>query len=317
MILVTGATGLIGRHLVPRLLAEGLPVRVILPLRAPALRHIPWLDQVTITPGTIHNPSALHQAMSDVHTVFHLASAQWWGRRRDLERIDMGGTASVITAARASRIGRIILMSHLGAAPSSAFTLMRVKGRVEDAVRASGLAYTIVRSGIVFGVEDRFVNGIAAMLRGNPAIFVQPGAGDNLLHPIFIDDLTEALFRSLETLNTVDRTIEIGGAEYVTYNEMVRTVMRVTGAPRAIVSIPPYMMRRLTGTIHRVLPRWPITPQWYDILASNRTAGLGNLYDLFGIRPVRFEDTIVGYMRGRHYAPEMFQAVLRRRVGHA
>jgi len=317
MILVTGAAGLIGRHLVARLLAEELPVRVLLPLRGGRAPQPPWTASVPIVPGSIDDPTALHQAMTDVHTVYHLASAQWWGRRRDLERIDLQGTHAVIGAARSARVGRIITMSHLGASPSSAYTLMRVKGQAEEAIRASGLAYTIVRSGIVFGREDRFVNGIATALRSNPAIFIQPGDGENLLHPIYIDDLIDALVRSLEALSTVDQTIEIGGPEYVTYNEMVRTVMRVTNAPRSIFSVPPYVLRTLTNTIRRVIPRWPITPQWYDILASNRTAPLGNMYELFGIRPVRFEDTLVTYMRTRRYAPELFRAVLRRRVGHA
>lgn len=315
MILVTGAAGLIGRHLVARLIEEELPVRAVLPTRSDRTLQVPWAGLIPIVPGTIHDQAALHQAMTDVHTVFHLASAQWWGRRRDLERIDLRGTQAVITAARAARIGRIVVMSHLGASPSSAYTLMRVKGQVEELVRNSGLAYTIVRSGVVFGREDRFVNGIATALRANPAIFMQPGQGESLLHPIYIDDLIEALVCSLETLNTVDQTLEIGGPEYLTFNEMVRTVMRVSAAPRTLVSVPPYVLRWMTGIVRRVAPRWPMTPQWFDILAGNRTAPLGNLYDTFGIRPVRFEDTLLTYMRGRHYTPELVRAVLRRRIG--
>ncbi len=315
MILVTGAAGLIGRHLVTRLINEGLPVRAILPLRGGRTPNVPWAGLIPIVPGTIHDQAAMHQALTDVHTVFHFASAQWWGRRRDLEWIDLQGTQAVIAAARAARVGRIVVMSHLGASPSSAFTLMRVKGRVEEQVRNSGLAYTIVRSGVVFGREDRFVNGIAAALRANPLFFMQPGQAEGLLHPIYIDDLVEALFRSLETLNTVDQTLEIGGPEYMTFNEMIRTVMRVTGAPRTLVPVPPYILRWLTGITRRVAPRWPMTPQWFDILAANRTAPLGNMYDTFGIRPVRFEDTILTYMRGKRYTPELVRAVLRRRVG--
>jgi hypothetical protein len=55
-----------------------------------------------------------------------------------------------------------------------------------------------------------------------------------------------------------------------------------------------------------------MTPQWFDILASNRTAKLGNLYDYCGVRPVRFEDTLVTYMRGRRYGPELLRFMFRR-----
>ncbi|MBX3062143.1 MAG: NAD(P)H-binding protein [Anaerolineae bacterium] len=315
MILVTGATGLVGRTLVQRLTSEGHPVRALTSTAVSQRdsKHPLFPESVQILSGSLHNEQTLHQAMTGVHTVFHLAGAQWWGRRRDLDYVDLKGTGNIIAAARSARIGRLVVMSHLGAAPSSAFLLLRAKGQVEDQVRASGLAYTIFRSGVVFGPEDVFVNGLAMVLRANPAIFLQPGQGEGLLHPIYIKDLIEALVRSMETLNTVDQTLEIGGPEYMSFNEMVRTVMRVTQTPRSIVPVPPYMLRAYTSLLQRLFPAWPITSQWFDILASNRTAPMGNLYDLFGIRPVRFEDTITTYMRGRHYTRELMRNLLRRR----
>jgi uncharacterized protein YbjT (DUF2867 family) len=313
MIVITGATGFIGRTLADRLSSDGYPVRVLLPASRHHRQEFPWASNVSTVEGSLYESESLHRALTGAHTVFHLASAQWWGRRRDLERIDLQGTRNLITAARSARIGRLVIMSHLGAAPSSAFLLLKVKGQVEELVRASGLAYTIFRSGIVFGPGDSFVNGIAMLLRSNPLTFLQPGQGDGLLHPIYINDLVNALVRSLENLNTVDSMVEIGGPEYMTYNEMVRTIMRVTDARRMLVSVPPYMLRSMTTLMSSLIPRWPMTPQWLDILASNRTAPLGNLFDIFGVRPVRFEDTIVTYMRGRHYFPELLRTTLRRR----
>lgn len=315
MILVTGATGFVGRALIERLTGAEHPVRIL--LTAARTSESAWPPEVTIAQGSIHDLESLHQAMIGVHTIYHMASAQWWGRGRDLERVDLQGTANVITAARSARIGRLVVVSHLGAAPSSAYTLLRAKGQVEEMVRASGLAYTIFRSGIVFGPGDNFVNGIAMILRANPLIFLQPGQGESLLHPIYVKDLVEGLIRSLENLHSVDQTLEIGGPEYMTFNEMVRTVMRVTATRRVLVPVPPYLLRALTNISSRLIPYWPMTPQWMDILASNRTAPLGNMFDLFEVRPVRFEDTIITYMRNRRYGREMLRAVLRRRARSA
>jgi uncharacterized protein YbjT (DUF2867 family) len=311
LILVTGGTGFVGRHLVTRLMAAGLPVRCLLPEHKVA--HLPWENPPEIIIGNILDEEALFRAVTGVHVVFHLENAQWWGRARDLDRIELSGTRALITAARAARVGRIITLSHLGASPSAAYPLLRYKGMVEDAIRTSGLAYTILRSGLIFGEDDAFVNHLAMQLRANPLVFLMPGRGEVVLHPIYIGDVITALVASLETLDTVDQVIEIGGPEYITLSDLIHTVMRVTNSPRIVIGVPPYVLRWLMRIYSRLLPRSLITPQWLDILATNRTAHLGNLYQYFGIRPRRFEDTLLTYMRGRRYAGALLRYSLRRR----
>ncbi|GAB4570200.1 MAG: hypothetical protein Kow0077_03860 [Anaerolineae bacterium] len=312
MILVTGATGFIGRTLVPRLAADGWPVRVFVPGRPGAKPALPYRTEVDVFVGNPYDLADVAAAMDRVHTVYHLASAQWWGSVRDLERVDVNGTKVLVEAARKARTGRLIVMSHLGAASASAYPLLRAKGRVEEIVRASGVPFTIVRSGIVFGEQDRFVNGVAMLLHTNPLVFLQPGEGENLLHPVYISDLVAALVACMENLETVDRLLEVGGPEYVTFNEMVRTVMRVTGTGRTIISIPPHTLRFLTRLFYRLVRRWPATPQWFDIVANHHVADLNSLPDSFGIKPVRFEDTLLTYMPGRRYGFELLRFLVRR-----
>ncbi len=311
MILVTGATGFIGRHLVTRLMADGRQVRCLLPARR--AKVLPWLQPPELVTGDVLNDESLFRAVSGVHTIFHLENAQWWGRPRDLERIELVGTRNLITAARSARVGRIVTLSHLGASPAAAYMLLRVKGMVEDEIRSSGLAYTIIRSGVAFGKEDSFVNHIAMMLRANPAFFLMPGRGEVALHPIYVDDLITAMVQALESVDTVDAVLDIGGAEYITLVDLIRTVMRVSGMQRIIVPVPPYLLRWITAVYTRILPRSLMTAQWLDLLATNRTAPLGNTYNFFGIHPRRFEDTLLTYMRGRGYWLPMVRYTLRRR----
>jgi NADH dehydrogenase len=313
MILVTGALGLVGRPLVTALLESGLSVRVLVPQRWQ--RRLPWLDsRLEVYPGTLFDPETLYRAMSGVHTIIHLASAQWWGGPRDLEYVDLEGTKKVLEAGRSARVGRVIVLSHIGAEPASGFALLRVKGQMEQAVKNSGLAYTILRCGILFGPEDDFVNHLAMALRSNPFFIFQPGAGESLLNPLYVDDLVAAVVRSLELLELVDSTLEIGGAEYMTFHELLRTVMRVSRCQRTIVEFPPYLLRSWAA-LWRLIPfiRFPITPQWYDILAGNRTAELGNLYNYTGVRPHRFEDTLLTYMPQRYYGLEYLRFMFSRR----
>lgn len=290
---------------------RGYSVRLLLPEHR--AHRLPWANPPEIVVGSILDEEALFKAVTGAHLIIHLENAQWWGRRRDLERVELTGTRQLITAARAARVGRIITVSQLGASPSAAYTLLRVKGQVEEAIKASGLAYTILRSGIVFGEDDAFINHIAMQMTANPLFFLMPGQGEVVLHPIYIADLVEAIVGSMENVDTVDAVVEIGGAEYVTLADLLRTIMRVSGKRRLIISVPPYVLRWLTALFAAILPRSLITSQWLDILATNRTARLGTAFQYFGIHPRRLEDTLLTYLPKRRYAWALLRYSLRRR----
>ena len=315
MILITGATGLVGRHLVRRLMRESVPTRALLPERR--MRRLPWDAADPFAPevftGAVADEEACFRAVTGCHAVIHLESAQWWGRRRDLEQVELAGARVLASVARAARVGRIITLSHLGAAPSSAYILHRVKGEVEDILRSSGVAYTIIRSGIVFAPEDAFVNHIASMLRGSPGVFLMPGRGEVVLHPMYIDDLVEAIYRSLHRVRLVDATVEIGGPEYMSLRDLILTIMRVARMRRLVIGVPPYLLRWITAVYSRVLPRSLMTAQWLDILAANRAAPLGGTYDHFGFQPRRFESTLLDYLPQRAHFLGLLRDTFRRR----
>lgn len=315
MILITGATGFVGRNLVRRLMQTEYPLRCLLP--ASRTRRLPWDAEAPNAPeiiiGTVLDEEAVYQAVTGVHTIIHLESAQWWGRQRDFERLELAGTRNIIAAARAARVGRIITLSQLGAMPSSAYMLHRYKGQAEELVRNSGLAYTILRSGLLFGEEDTFINYIALMLRSNPLFFLMPGAGEVSVHPMYVQDLVTCIERSLELVSVVDQVLEVGGPEYTTLHDMLLTIMRVTRMRRVLISVPPYALRFLSRLYNLILPRSLMTPQWMDILATNRTTQLGNVYNYFHFQPKRFEDTLLTYLPKQRHSLKLLRETFRRR----
>ena len=322
MILITGSTGFIGRHLTRMLLRLNLPVRLLLQQGedidriGQGVEPDEWAAmqaRIEIVAGDILDEESTYRAVTGVSTIIHLLSAQWWGRPRDLDRIDVSGTRNLIVQARSARVGRIIYISQIGASVSSGFILHRIKGEVEAMLHKSGLAYTIIRPGIVYGEDDSFINHIAMSLATNPLFYLMPGQGEVALHPIYIDDLTDALIGALENTDVVDRTIEIGGPEYMPFDDMMYTIMRVTGMQRALIPVPPYLLRLLVSLYRRVFRRTLMTSQWLDILAAGRTTQLGNTFQHFGLRPQRFEDTLLTYMPDRPYRRQAFAYVFRRR----
>ncbi|MEL6270936.1 MAG: NAD(P)H-binding protein [Chloroflexota bacterium] len=316
MILITGATGFIGRHLVRRLLRHDYRVRCLIPEYK--LRDFKWNVEEDgpapeVVVGTLLDEEVIYRAVTGIHTVIHLESAQWWGNERDLERVDLTGTRKLVEAARSARVGRIVVLSHLGATTAAAYPLMRVKGAVEDVVRSSGLAFTILRSGVVFGEEDSFCNHIAMLLFSNPFIFLMPGRGEVVLHPIYIGDLITLLEQTLENMDTVDQVIEVGGPEYITLIDLIRTVMRVSGRYRMIIPVPPYVFRWINRGTRVILRRTLLTPQWLDLLATNRAAQLGTVTRYFDIRLRRLEDTMLTYMPRQNSMADALRYLFRRR----
>ncbi len=300
MILVTGATGFVGRHLVASLLTQGRPLRCLVPPGRDLSRLSPLgLPAPELAGGHVLDEESLFRAATGVHVIFHLAGAQWWGRTRELERYEVTGTHNLVRAARAARVGRIVTLSHLGAARTAAWPLLRVKGLVEDIIRDSGLAWTIIRSGLIFGEEDSFINALVLTLRASPFVFLMPGRGEVVLQPIYIDDLVTALGATLERPALVDARVEIGGPEYISLRDLLRTLMRVWRMPRLLVSVPPWLLRRVAVLYSRLLPRVMLTPQLLDLLAVSRVTQIGNAWNYFGVRPRRLEDTLLGW-QARH-----------------
>ncbi len=287
MILVTGATGFIGRALVRQLSESGQEVRVLL-RPSPRSPRLPKGVPVEVAVVSLNDERGVRAALRGVHQVFHLASAAGYGRRGNLFTTDIEGTRTLTDAAKDAGVERLLFLSHVGADRASAFPMHKAKGIAEEFIRKSGLPYTIIRSTIVFGAEDRFTNNIATTLRSVPFFFPLPGDGRVLLQPLWVEDLVTALTWALQNPDMLNETYEIGGGEYFTFRQVVEILMGVTHAQRAFVPLSIPTMRALFVTLDPLLPKADISTYWLDYIAVNRTCPVENLPRAFGLMPARF-----------------------------
>lgn len=309
MILITGATGFVGRALVPRLVESGAAVRcVIRPSKDTPRLPRGVSMQVAIAP--LSDARGIRAALSGVHTVIHLASAEWQGSLGDLTTVDYEGTRLLIELAREAGVQRLVYMSHLGADRASAYALHRIKGLIEELIRKSGIDYMILRSGLLFGAEDAFTNALAMMLHAIPGVFFIPGDGRTLLQPLWIEDLITCIEWGLDDPALRNLTIKIGGPEFLPFRQIVELVMAQTGISRQLVPVGRPYLRFGARWLERLLPRSPFTTRWVDHLAVNRTCELTNVTRYFGLRPSRFEHRL-DYLSGRDW-PQVRRAFIRR-----
>ena len=307
MILVTGATGFVGRALLPRLAEAGLELRCLVrpSRRSPRLpRGIP----VQVSIASLADARGLRAALVGVDTLIHLAGAEWHGRRGDVFGVDAAGTRALVEAAREAGVGRIVYLSHLGADRASAYPVLKAKGIAEEFVRQSGLTYTIVRSTLLYGAEDVFLNVVAALVKLGPGLFLMPGDGRISLQPLWVEDLVTCLEWSLSDLTSLNQTIALGGPEFITFGQMVQTVMEVLGVRRLVIPVRPPFLRAGAWLMEQILPRSPLTTRWLDYLAVNRTCELTSVTQYFGLKPARFVNT-VDYLRDKKWFIEMTRLI--------
>ncbi|MBN1429243.1 MAG: NAD(P)H-binding protein [Anaerolineae bacterium] len=310
MILVTGATGFVGRHLVPRLTIDaGLSVRVLL-RPGSDVNRLPRPLTVHTVVGEITDANTLLAAMDGIHTVIHLVGTETRGRHARLNEVDVEGTKVVIEAALAACVGRIIYVSRLGAEKASAFPVLRAKGEIEERIRDSGLAYTIFRSGVLFGKGDRFSEHIGMLARTFP-FYMVPGDGEVVFQPLWVDDLVTCLVMSLENFDLIDTITSIGGPEFLTYRRLVMRVMHTINSRRPIIGVPMLAHRSLTWFLDGLFARWPLTEQWTEMLSTTQTAEMGSIERYFGFRPTAFDVGLLStYMKRRFYALELIHYAL-------
>jgi uncharacterized protein YbjT (DUF2867 family) len=253
----------------------------------------------------------LRAAMHGVDTVYHLAGGEAEGGRANLQLVDIDGTRNLAEAAASAHVERIFYLSHLGADRGAGFPVLKAKGIAEDYIRKSGIPYTIVRGSILFGPGDSFTTGLAMLLAAAPGLMPLPSKGETLVQPLWVEDLVTCLAWALDAPETVGQTYEVGGSEYISLREVVKTIMEVTHQPRLLVNWPTQFMRLITILIESFFPRFPTSIFWLDYLAVNRTCPVDTVPRVFGLMPARFTSRL-DHLRGVHWTRTLLRTIFTR-----
>ena len=249
-ILVTGATGYIGGRLVPRLVEQGRRVRVLARSRARALSRS-WADHVEVIAGDVLNPQSLSQALAGVDTAYYLVHSMSKGG--DFHEMDIQAARTFGEAAAEAGVRRIIYLGGLGVADASLSPHLRSRQETGQALRASGVSVTEFRSGIVVGTGSISFEMIRYLVERLP-VMVCPRWVYSRIQPIAVDDLLDYLVAALDTPESRDRTIEIGGEDVTTYKGLMLDYAKARGLRRLLLPVPVLTPRLSSYWVHWFTP---------------------------------------------------------------
>lgn len=282
-IFLTGATGFVGRNMLKRLLENGHSVRALVRERE-RLDEPPGLAYI---PGDIVSGAGLGQGMQGCDAVIHLVGIIAEKGRNTFEAVHHIGTRNVVETAKRNGIQRFVQMSALGVRADGVAAYQTSKWKGEEEVRRSGIAYCILRPSLIFGPGDGFVTQMMEMMNKAPLFRPVPGDGSFRFRPVFIDDVTFCFVSALTNDAATNQTIELGGADELTLNDVLSEIARCAEVNKPVVHVPlPLMFAG--AALAGILPNPAVTVDQLRMLREGSTCNLGPMIHIFGLQPRGF-----------------------------
>jgi NADH dehydrogenase len=297
-VLLIGGTGYVGDVMRHRLREAGHAVTLLVrPSSSPAEYEREGFATVE---GDVTDPGSLVRALERVmpEAVINLVAVIKEKGDVTFERLNYQGTVNVIDAMRRAGAGRLLQMSAVGAGNSPEHPYHYTKWKAENAVKESGLSWTIFRPSIVFGPgkHPQFVTQLADVVRMAPVVPVV-GDGRSRFQPIHLDDVAAAYERAVrDPATTAGQTYELAGPEVVTYEEILDECARALGKKKPKLHVPVGLMKpaaALMGAIPFIDA--PVTTEQLKMLKLDNTTRENAVSALIGREPIPFRGNI-GYI---------------------
>src|SRR6266852_4222181 len=290
MILITGATGYIGRHLVARLVQQGEHPRCLVRDVKRAAALLP-AGQVEFAQGDTTQAATLAAALQGVDTVVHAAfitadHKQSSGNHYEVTNVQ--GTANLIRAAREASVTRIIEMSGLGTRPDKPGTYMQGRYQAEHMLKESGLDWTIIQPSVLFGKDAPFIKGLTDLIRTAPVVPLI-GGGKVMFQPIYVEDVVTVIIKVLqEPERTKNKTYTIGGPAYYSFTQVIDALLQAMHKKRIKVPTPTPLVGIGAAVMEAVLPKPPLTKAAMTLFTFDNTTDLHSVERDFGFTPMSF-----------------------------
>lgn len=286
-IAITGGRGFIGSHLANRLSSEGHEV-VLIARRWREEETTEVSSRMKFVTSDLGKTTILSEAFAGCDAVAHCAGINREIGKQTYQRVHVEATRNVVNAAHEAGVRKIVLMSFLRARPNCGSPYHESKWAAEEIVRESGLDYTIIKAGVVYGRGDHMLDHLSHALHTFP-VFGLVGLKEKAVRPLAVEDLVHVMRASLVDDRLKHQTIALLGPEEIYLSEAVRRVAEVVGKRPLLFPMPVgfhYLLARLFELTMKipltslaqirilaegvVTPGSPVVPVPYDLMPTRR-----------------------------------------------
>ncbi len=292
IVTVFGGTGFLGRRVVRHLRKHGFPVRIASrhPDRARSLFALddPQLQSVE---ADIHHERSVADALAGAYGVVNAVSLYVEHGQETFHSVHVEAAQRVAAQARQAGVERLAHVSGIGSDAASSSLYIRKRGEGDLAVRAAFADAAVVRPAVMFGPDDAFLGTILELL-GRLPIYPMFGRGCTRLQPAYVEDVAEAIAKTLQRPELYAATFELGGPRVYSYEELLRTVAREANLEPVLMPMP-FAAWHALAWLAEMLPSPPVTRNQVELMqvdtvTSPEMPGFGDL----GISPRSVEEIL-------------------------
>jgi len=289
-IAITGGTGFIGKHLARDLIQHGHEVILIARGLYSRDQSSQSLEHATFVAVNTTDTERLKQAFAGCDAVAHYAGTSVEDSSQTFHQVHVEGTHSAVTAAQAAGVKKFVLVSFLRVRPNVQSAYFRTKWQGEEIVRNSGLNYTILKAGLVYGPGDHLLHNLGNLFRRMP-VFATVGIKEKTVRLVAVEDLVSVIRAALLDEDCFARqTVAVTGPEEFPFSQAARRIAKTLGKPFLIVLPFPVLFQRMLAWFSgRFMPKPLITTAQVDMLADGISEPLPDSQPLPGdLKPTTF-----------------------------
>ncbi len=281
-VVITGANSAVGQAILKLGAKQPAPLTLVAAVRSErALKDLPPLPPDQRARISYDDPASLTAAFTGASAVIHLAGTLIERPGSSYETANVETTRAVVDAAMKSGVGKLVLVSAIGADERSKNRYWRTKGLAEAAVRACGLKYTILRAPLLLGPGTE---GMAALQRhlSRPTA-VLPGGGTNWQQPLHVDDLAQAALAATRHEIAPGATLDLVGPDAVRDHEILERTAQRAGRPLRIRSMPIALLRAIL-TVQGLFKSGGFSAEVLDVITADTKMDAAPAANALGLR---------------------------------